>query len=869
MNISSILLHIQPDYKKEIETDLLLTKEIQIEKSLEDRLALTLESPDLNRSTEIWAYLERLEGVESVTMAYCHFDDLVEEKKSASFLEKEVTRREFIRKTAAAAALAILFGQLATKGHAASAESSNGLEVGSDSSVNWQKGVCRFCGVGCGVMLGTRGGRVVAIQGDKKSPVNKGLLCVKGYYSPKILYGDDRLTKPLVRKNGKMVPVSWDEALDLVASKFKGLVDQHGPDAVSMYGSGQWTIQEGYAALKFMKGGIGTNNLEANARLCMASAVTGFMTSFGSDEPMGCYDDLDIADTFFFWGNNSAEMHPILFSRIVDRRSKGDDITLIDLATRKTRTTHLSDIHVSMNPQSDLALANSIAHIIIRDKKWDPEFVKKHVVFKKGKTNIGYVLEDNFKFKDKPQLIEFDEYKEFLKDYAPEKVASLIGTTPEQIEGLANYFKDSKKKIVSLWCMGVNQHTRGTWMNNLIYNLHLLTGQICKPGSTALSLTGQPSACGTVREVGVVTNRLPSAHVVTNPKHREKVAKMWGVPVEKISPTPTYHAVEMFRALGRGDVKAMWISTTNPFQTIPNLERFEKGLKKNKPFIVVSDVYPTASTKFADVILPSSLWVEKEGCFGNTERRTQFFPKMVDPPGDAKSDVWQIVEVAKRMGYGKLFQFNPDKLEEEIFEEYRTFTLGTGKDVGPYELYQKERGLRWPVIDGKETKYRYVEGEDPYVKPGEGIKFYKNKKDNGRAVIWARPYEPPAEVPDKEYPFWLCTGRVLEHWHTGTLTRRVPELHKSVPEAYVEIHPLDAEKQGIVSGDKVRLISRRGHLELTADVSYSGRALSQRGMVFVPFFDEAKLINFVTLDSMCPISKEPDYKKCAIKIEKV
>jgi nitrate reductase NapA len=298
------------------------------------------------------------------------------------------------------------------------------------------------------------------------------------------------------------------------------------------------------------------------------------------------------------------------------------------------------------------------------------------------------------------------------------------------------------------------------------------------------------------------------------------------------------------------------------------LERFKQGLAQHKPLIVVSDVYPTETTKYADVILPSALWVEKEGCFGNTERRTQHFPKMVEPPGEARPDVWQIVEVAKRMGHGKLFSFKTEHLERELFEEYRQFTLGTSKDLAPYEVYQQGRGLRWPVVNGKETKYRYVEGEDPYVKPGEGIQFYKNKKTDGKAVIWARPYEAPPEIPDAAYPLWLCTGRVLEHWHTGTLTRRVPELHRSVPSAYVEIHPKDAAPKGIKTGDRVRVISRRGALELRAEVDYNGRALSQPGLVFVPFFDEGKLINLLTLDALCPISKEPDYKKCAVKIEK-
>lgn len=869
MNISSIILTVDPAQTESVQQALKQFEEVKVEKAAEEKIVLTISSETVDRSTEIWNALERTPGIDSVTMAYCHFDHLLaDETQKDVFDAGPMTRREFIRRTAAGVALALVFGSLAGNKSAQAKEAKIPREY-KEGSVKWQKGVCRFCGVGCGVMLGVKKGAVVAIQGDKENPVNKGLLCAKGYFSPKILYGQDRLTHPQIRKNGKLVKASWDEALDLVASRFGKLVKENGPDSVAFYLSGQSTIQEGYAALKLVKGGIGTNNLEANARLCMASAVLGFLITFGSDEPMGCYDDLDDGDVFVLWGSNMAEMHPVLFSRIIDRRAKGEKVTLVDIGTRKTRTSHHANLYLEMAPQSDLAIANGIMHILLRDGKWDSEFVKKHVNIKTGKTDIGYGLDYKFKFKDDGKLIDVEGLREFLKDYTPEKVSKISGVSVEKIEQLAALYGDPKTNVVSLWCMGVNQHTRGTWMNNLIFNLHLLTGKICKPGNTPFSLTGQPSACGTVREVGVVTNRLPGPHVVMNAKHREKVAKIWNIPVEKIPQKPTHHAAGMFRAMEHGDIKGMWISTTNPFQTMPNLNRYKEGMKEKKPFIVVSDVYPTETTRHADVVLPAALWVEKEGCFGNSERRTQHFEKMVDPPGDARSDVWQLLELAKKMGYGDLFKFKTDHVERELFEEYRKFTIGTGKDLAPYDVYREERGLRWPVVDGRETKYRYLEGDDPYVKPGTGVQFYKSKTKDNKAVFWARPYEPAAEEPDKEYPFWLCTGRVLEHWHTGSMTRRVPELHQSVPAAYVEIHPKDAAKKGIKTGDRVLVSSRRGDLELRAEVDYGGRALSQQGLIFVPFFDEGKLINLLTLDAMCPISKEPDYKKCAVKIEKV
>lgn len=558
----------------------------------------------------------------------------------------DVTRRDFLKAAAAAAALAAVSkGSGTGEAHAAVDK----------SGIKWGKAPCRFCGTGCGVLVGVKDGRIVATKGDPAAPVNKGLNCIKGYFLSKILYGKDRLTKPLIRKGNRMVEASWDEAMDLIASKFRESISRHGPDSVAIFGSGQWTVFEGYAAAKLFKGGIGTNNIEPNARFCMASAVTGFMTTFNSDEPMGCYDDLDLGDTYFLWGANMAECHPVLFSRLIDNRLKNPKVKIIDLATRYTRTSQMADMYVRFNPQTDLALLNGIAHVIVKEKLYDEEFIKKHVVFKQGKTNIGYGLEDRFKFADEPRPMTFDEYKKFLEPYTPEYVSKLSGVPKEKIVELARLYADRSRKVNSLWTMGFNQHTRGTWVNNLVYNVHLLTGKICRPGENPMSLTGQPSACGTAREVGTFTHRLPADMVVTNEEHRKKTAEIWGVPVEKIPAKPTYHATEMFRALDRGDIKVLWIQVTNPFQSAPNLSRYRKGARKGDGrFIVVSDIYPTRSTELADVILPSASWVEKEGFYGNAERRGQHWYKMVDPPGEARSDLWQIMELARRLGHGNL-----------------------------------------------------------------------------------------------------------------------------------------------------------------------------------------------------------------------
>jgi len=736
-------------------------------------------------------------------------------------------------------------------------------QQGAPGILSWKKSPCRFCGTGCGVLVGVSEGRAVAVKGDPNCSVNKGLCCVKGYHSIQALYGNDRITMAKVRRNNEMIEVPIEEALDLIAEKAKETIRDHGKDAVAIYGSGQWTIPDGYVASKLFKGCIGTNNVEANARLCMSSAVTGFMTSFGLDEPMGCYEDIDHADVFVTWGNNMAEMHPVLFSRMLANRKRRKNVTIIDFATRTTRSSQASDRSILFKPQTDLAVANAICHEIIKNNWVNRDFIDKHVSFHKGKTSIGYGTEDHFQFTDKAESISFEEYTLFLEDYTPEKVERISGVPARDIKYLAALYGDPAKKVTSFWCMGMNQHTRGTWINNLVYNIHLLVGKISTPGNSPFSLTGQPSACGTVREVGTLTHKLPHG-VVANEQDRAMAEEIWELAPGSIDPKPTYHTVEMFRALDRGDIRFIWIQVTNPMVTMPNLKRYREGAQKDGRFIVVSDVYPTPTTDIADVILPAAMWIEQEGMFGNSERRTQHFEQIVDPPGEAMSDTWQIIEVARRLGYEKQFPWSRDNYIEKIWEEYRLFHAGPKHEMAPYSVLRQRSGVQWPFVDGRETRWRYNPQYDPACTSGDDFHFY-GKKDN-RAWIWARPYEPAAESPDSEYSFWLNTGRVLEHWHTGSMTRRVPVLHNAVPSSYVEINPEDAAQLGLVDGEKVKISSRRGSIVMPASIR--GRGMPPRGQVFVPFFDEKYLINEVTLDAFCPISKQPDYKKCAVKVEK-
>jgi nitrate reductase (cytochrome) len=780
-------------------------------------------------------------------------------------------RRAFVRKLAlasAAAAASALVPGVAFSGIRLPAGGDTSTTDGDDTQDArqpvWRKTPCRFCGVGCGLLVGIEGGRAVAVRGDPDSPVNRGLACVKGYHAVQALYGTDRITRAHVRRDGRLVPVPIDEALELVARRLTETVQQHGKDSVAIYGSGQWTIPAGYVATKLFKAGIGTNNVEANARLCMSSAVSGFMTSFGKDEPMGCYEDIEHADVFVLWGANMAEMHPVLFSRILERRQRNPAVRVIDLTTRRSRTSYAADRTLVFAPHADLAIANAICHEIVARGRVDQAFVADHVAFRKGRTEIGYGL-DRDDFTEQAQDSSYREYVQFLREYTPERAQQISGVSAADIRWLASLYADPALKIMSLWCMGVNQHTRGTWMNNLIYNIHLLVGKIATPGNSPFSLTGQPSACGTVREVGTLTHRLPNGSV-TNEAHRRAAAEIWNVPVENIDARPTHHTVGMFRALERGEIRFLWIQATNPMVTMPHLTRYRAAARRDDSFIVVSDVYPTPTTDVADVVLPSALWIEQEGMFGNSERRTQHFEQMVQPPGDAMSDAWQLIEVARRIGLGQLFPWDRTQHIAGIWEEYSRFHDDPTHRMAPLEELKARPGVMWPFVDGRETKWRYNTAEDPAADPARGAYDFYGNPDH-RAWIWLRPYEPPPEIPDADYPFWLNTGRVLEHWHSGSLTRRIPVLHRAVPTAYVEIHADDARALGIRNREVVRVVSRRGAIALEARIDY--RAQPARGQLFVPFFDEDRLINELTLDAYCPISGQPDYKKCAVRIERI
>jgi len=936
-----------------------------------------------------------------------------------------LSRRDFLKSSAAASAAAAVGMNVPTTLSAAANEAESGWR--------WDKAACRFCGTGCGIMMATKNGKIVAVKGDPAAPVNRGLNCIKGYFNAKIMYGADRLKQPLLRvdangkfdKNGKFAPVSWERAFDEMEFHIKKALKESGPEGVGVFASGQYTVMEGYAAQKMMKAGFRTNAIDPNARHCMASAVVGFYQTFGIDEPSGCYDDIELTDTVVTWGSNMAEMHPILWSRVTDRKlSAPQRVQVVNLSTYTHRTSDLADIEIIFTPNTDLAIWNYIAREIVYNhpEAIDWDFVKKHIVFAASPVNMGYgmrrsdeksVKEGKYSEKEMeiiskemqkvvsateaPALapygykegdvmvnknaglahweIPFEEYKKFLEPYTLDYVAKISKGNPDEdinqfkkkLQTLANLYIEKNRKVVSFWTMGMNQHTRGTWVNTLAYNVHFLLNKQAKPGSGAFSLTGQPSACGTAREVGTFTHRLPADMMVANPKHRTITENVWKVPEGTINPVGTQDIMRIHRDIEDGLIKFAWVNVCNPYQDTASATHWIKAAREMDNFIVTSDGYPGISAKVSDLILPSAMIYEKWGAYGNAERRTQHWRQQVLPVGDAMSDTWQWVELSKRftvkdvwgeyqpsgprkevlpsmiekakaMGYtedttmfdilfanerarsykldqndpiqkgydnsegygdsrnvvgsdGKVFEGYGFFIQKYLFEEYAEFGRGHAHDLADFDTYHKVRGLKWPVVDGKETQWRFNAQYDPYAKKygaetghtefafygklakalaqGDllGVKDKTKVALTNKAKIFARPYMDPPEMPDAEYPLWLSTGRVLEHWHSGTMTMRVPELYRAVPEALCYMHPTDAEKLGLKQGGLCWVESRRGKVK--ARVETRGRNRPSRGLVYVPWFDEKVFINKVCLDATCPQSKQTDFKKCAVKVYSV
>lgn len=705
--------------------------------------------------------------------------------------------------------------------------------------------VCSYCGVGCGMVLdlgrGPDGRRtVLKASGDKAHPANSGRLCTKGATTADMLAAPGRLTTALVRddRGEEPRPVPVDAALAETARRFRAIIDEHGPDAVAFYVSGQMSLEAQYLANKLAKGFVRTNRIESNSRLCMASAGTGYKLSLGADGPPGSYDDLDRADVFLVIGSNMADCHPILFLRLMERVKAGAKLIVVD--PRRTATAAKADLFLQIRPGADLALLNGLLHLLHEGGYTDPDFIARHT---EG----------------------WEAMPPFLADYPPAAVAEITGIPEDDIRAAARLIGEAGE-WTSCWTMGLNQSTHGTWNTNALINLHLATGAVCRPGSGPFSLTGQPNAMGG-REMGYMGPGLPGQRSVLVDEERAFVEDLWGLPEGSIRKDGVGQGtVEMFRKMADGEIKACWIICTNPVASVANRRTVIEGLEAAE-FVVTQDVFAETETNaYADVVLPGALWTEAEGVLINSERTLTLARPVVDPPGEAMAD-WRIIAaVACALGYEDGFSYES---AEQVFEEIkRAWNPKTGWDLRGAS-YERLRGgpVQWPAAreDGpRRNPIRYVAGD------GEGAGGPVFPTVSGRAVFHPRPHLPPAEMPDDDFPFVLNTGRLQHQWHTLTKTGKVAKLNRLNPGPFVELHPQDAAALGIAEGDSVEVASRRGRAVLPAVLTDRVRP----GCVFAPFhwndlFGEYLSINAVTSDAVDPVSFQPEFKVCAVSLAKV
>jgi ferredoxin-nitrate reductase len=710
--------------------------------------------------------------------------------------------------------------------------------MGMDRVVNgnverWVKSYCPYCGVGCGLLAGMKNGSLVKIKGDPDHPSSMGDLCAKAVYLPETLLTSDRLLYPQMRRcqDGPFTRVSWSGALSYLAKRFREIIDEHGPQAVAFYGSGQLTTEEYYVANKLAKGFIGTNNFDTNSRLCMASAVAGYKSSLGSDGPPPSYTDIDFADCFLLIGTNTAECHPVIFKRIKQRKMQAPErVAIIAVDPRRTESADFADLHLAIQPGTDIALLNSMLYVLIQEGLIERDFVARHT---RG----------------------FPELAASVQNYPPH-VAERICGIPECLIVEAAMIFGKAERALSLWSMGVNQSTVGVRKNNAIHNLHLAAGKIGKAGCGPFSLTGQPNAMGG-REMGGMAHLLPGYREIANPRHRQEIACLWRIEPERISPEPGLSAMDLFEAVERGQVKALWILCTNPAASAPNTDFIERALRRAE-LVVVQDAYhPNDTTEFAHVILPAAQWSEKEGVMTNSERRITYMPRISQPPGEALPD-WKIITLfAREMGYQEAF---PYESSEEIFEELAQLTRGTMCDYSgvSYERLRSEGPIQWPCPARDH--------------PGTG-RLYNDLRfstADGQANFVPVEHQEPFETPDRDFPLVLTTGRVKNQWHTMTRTGKVESLLKSCPDPFSEINTADAKQWGIRDADFAEVISRRGKAMVQVRVTEEIRP----GSCFMPFHwgrrhGFYKAANNLTLVARDPVSRQPELKACAVRVKKI
>ncbi|MFJ4652960.1 molybdopterin-dependent oxidoreductase [Nocardia sp. NPDC088792] len=711
--------------------------------------------------------------------------------------------------------------------------------------------VCSYCGVGCGITLQTRTGDlglpvIATLGGDKEHPVNSGRLCTKGATHADLMRTPGRMESAHRRpeRGQPPIPVPVDEAVREAAERLRAILDEHGPDAVSLYVSGQMSIEAQYVATKLAKGHIRTVHMEANSRLCMASAATGYKQSLGADGPPGSYDDLDHADLFFVIGANMADCHPILFLRMADRLKAGAKLIVVD--PRRTDTAAKADLFLQLKPGTDLALLNGILHLLVENGNIDAQFIAEHTEGWEG-------------------------MPEFLAQYPPDLVAAITGLAEADIRTAAAMI-GAAGEWMSLWTMGVNQSTHGTWTTNALCNLHLATGAICRTGSGPFSLTGQPNAMGG-REMGYMGPGLPGQRSVLAPPDRAFVETAWGLEPGSLRSQGGPGTVDMWRGLADGDIKACWIICSNPVASMANRKNVIAGLEAAE-LVITQDVYTdNATNAYADLLLPAALWAETDGVMVSSERTLTLMRQALPPVGDARPD-WQLIsQVATAMGFPG-FDYASSA---EIFDEIRGFANPkTGYDLRgiSYEML-REGPAQWPCPDPavRRNPIRYLNdgvSQDLFTDAGGRTPRLAFATPSRRAVFLPRPHLLPAEMPDEDHPFILNTGRLQHQWHTMTKTGKIARLNKLNGRPFVEIHPDDAIRLEIGAGDQIEIASRRGRAVLPAVVS--DRVLP--GNCFAPFHwndeqGEYLTINAVTNDAVDPDSLQPEFKVCAVRLRKV
>ncbi|HEX6845790.1 MAG TPA: molybdopterin-dependent oxidoreductase [Chitinophagaceae bacterium] len=698
---------------------------------------------------------------------------------------------------------------------------------------------CCYCGVGCGIVVKKDSQGRIAVEGDKTHPVNKGMLCSKGMHlhytvndrSDRLLYPEMRFNRSQPRQR-----VSWDVALERTAAVFKTFIENYGPDSVAFYASGQCLTEEYYIINKLVKGFIGTNNIDTNSRLCMSSAVVGYKMSLGEDSVPISYDDLELADVIFVAGANPAWCHPVLWRRIETAREKNPALKIIVSDPRKTQTCSIANLHLQLNPGTDITLHHAIGRCLIEEGNIDVDFIADHT---EG----------------------FEEYRKTVFQRSIPEAASICGVSENDIR-LAAFYIGNAKGFITMWTMGLNQSVVGVNKNLSLINLNLITGQIGKPGAGPFSLTGQPNAMGG-REVGGLSNLLPAHRDLSNEEHRNDVERFWQIPLGTINPKPGLTATEMFDALNDGKLKAIWILCTNPLLSLPDVRKAEEGLKKAK-FVVVQEVSNKPETlQFADVVLPAAAWTEKEGTMTNAGRYISHLSKIIDAPGEALPDAEIICRLAKKMGY---YGFDFENMED-IYKEHASLTKGTTIEISDldYSILKERRSIQWPYT--KEINACPAdEGQ------GNGTaRLFTDKKfytPTQKAQILSFGDENYSEPVNEFYPLILTTGRVRDQWHTMSKTGKVNKLKQHISESYLEIHPEDAVKRGIEKNSMVEVASRRGNVRVRAKLSTE----IKRGVVFMPMHwgkilnGDLNRVNNLTNNLIDPKSKEPDFKFSAVEV---